>query len=501
MIYVAGLGPGNPHDITPAVQEALRASDVVVGYKPYFQYIEHLLAPDVQRVGTGMRRERDRAAEAFRLAEEGHTVTVISSGDAAIYGMAPLVWEMKRERGSQVEVVCLPGVSAFQKASAVLGAAVGHDVCLISLSDQLTPWETIEPRIEAAAKADFITCLYNPRSHERRWQLERCQEIFLRHRSPSTVVGYVRQAGREGEQKTITTLSALRPDDIDMFTIVVIGNSQTEAWGGAMITPRGYYPKSQEGATPRAYSSGPHEHIAQDPASIMLNTPRALCSSDAPPEAPKIGQSIMIKSFGTIMGELQERKQPLWRLWPLLHAIHTTADFDMERILYTDPEAAPRIHERISAGAFDTVVTDVSMVAAGIRKGALQRLGLEAVTYINDPRAKAMAEAEGITRAQAGIRLAAEEHPTALFAFGNAPTALIELCQLMRQGKCSPAGVIGAPVGFVNVIESKNELKEFTNVPKLIVEGRKGGSNLAATLVNACLTYDDAAALRPGRDV
>ena len=152
-------------------------------------------------------------------------------------------------------------------------------------------------------------------------------------------------------------------------------------------------------------------------------------------------------------------------------------------------------------GAITTIVTDVTMAASGIRKGALQRLGVEVKCYLSDPRTAEMAKEKGITRTQAGIRLAVEETPNALFVFGNAPTALMELCDLIRKGKAEPAGVIAAPVGFVHVKESKHMVKPFTSIPKIIVEGRKGGSNLAATLVNAILCFDDAEQLKPGRDV
>jgi precorrin isomerase len=146
------------------------------------------------------------------------------------------------------------------------------------------------------------------------------------------------------------------------------------------------------------------------------------------------------------------------------------------------------------------------MVTSGIRKGALQRLGIEAKCYLSDPRVaeltKQYSSSEGgCTRTQAGIRLAVEEHPDALFAFGNAPTALMELCELIRKGKAHPAGIIAAPVGFVHVKESKHMVKPFKDIPKVIVEGRKGGSNLAATLCNAILTFDDAEQLWPGRDL
>ena len=173
----------------------------------------------------------------------------------------------------------------------------------------------------------------------------------------------------------------------------------------------------------------------------------------------------------------------------------------MENILYTDNNAVETLHAALHDGRVRTIITDVTMAASGIRKGALERLGIKVKCYLDDPRTAEMASRLKTTRTQAGIRLAAEEHPEALYVFGNAPTALIELCKLMRQHKAHPVGVIGAPVGFVNVRESKYMLKSFTRLPKLVIEGRKGGSNLAATLVNAILCFDDAAQLRPGRDL
>ena len=463
-LYVAGIGPGSPEDITPAVQQALHESDVVVGYKYYFQFVRPYLRPDAECIDTGMRRERDRAAQALDLAVEGKTVCVISSGDAGIYGMAPLLYEMLRTRELDIDIVTLPGISAFQKAAALLGAPVGHDFCVISMSDLMTPWQLIERRIVAAATADFVTAVYNPRSEGRYWQLHRLRELFLQHRSENTPVGYVRNAGREEQKVTITTLGAFDPNDVDMFTVVLIGNSQSYTWHNHFITPRGYYREEEENDV-------------------------------------SVGQGIMIRSFQTIRKELRQPDVPLWRLWPLLHAVHTTADFDMERLLWLDYEATAKLHELVANGTIRTIVTDVSMVASGIRKGALQRLGIEVVCYINDPRVKQVADMKGITRAQAAMRIAAEEHPTALYAFGNAPTALLELCELMRHKRCQPAGIVAAPVGFVHVEESKHAVKAFSDVPKIIIEGRKGGSNLAATLVNSILTYDDAQQLRPGRDV
>lgn len=464
-IIVAGIGPGNELDITPAVISALQESDVVVGYKYYFQFVTPHLRPETECIDTGMKRERTRAEQAFELAEQGKTVCVISSGDAGIYGMTPLIYEMKCERNSPVEVISLPGISAFQKAASLLGAPVGHDFCVISLSDLMTPWERIEKRIIAAASADFVTAVYNPKSEGRYWQLYRLKELFLQEgRSPETPVGYVRQAGRPEQEVHITTLGDFNPEEVDMFTVVLIGNSQSYEWNGNFITPRGYYRETDT-------------------------------------QAKNIGQDIMIRSFRTIEKELKNQDIPLDHKWALLHAIHTTADFEMENLLLTDEGAVASLYRNIEKGTIKTIVTDVTMAASGIRKGALQRLGVEVKCYLGDARTVTMATEKGITRTQAGIRLAVEEHPDALFVFGNAPTALMELCDLIRKDKASPAGIIAAPVGFVHVQESKHMVKPFTRIPKIIVEGRKGGSNLAATLVNAVLCFNDAEQLKPGRDV
>ena len=467
-IIVAGIGPGDREDITPAVLEAIKEADTIVGYKYYFQFVEPYLKPGCECIDTGMKKERERAEQAFLLAEEGKTVVVISSGDAGIYGMTPLIYEMKRERESDVEIESLPGISAFQKAASLLGAPIGHDLCIISLSDLMTPWEVIERRIKAAAEGDFVTAVYNPKSHGRYWQLYRLQELFLEVRSKENPVGYVRQAGREEQTIKVTTLGAFDPEEVDMFTVILIGNSQSYIADNKIITPRGYYS-----------------------ASVA--------------DGGRIGQNIMIESFRTIEGELRKQDYPLDHKWALLHAIHTTADFDMENILYTDEGAVEALYRKVASGELKTIITDVTMVTSGIRKGALQRLGIEAKCYLSDPRVSEMIAQQSLTsqltRTQVGIRLAVEEHPDALFAFGNAPTALMELCDLIRKGKAHPAGIIAAPVGFVHVRESKHMVKPFKDIPKIIVEGRKGGSNLAATLCNAILTFDDAEQLKPGRDL
>lgn len=465
-IFVAGIGPGSEADITPAVLSAIRESDVVIGYKYYFHFIAHILRPETRCIDTGMKRERARAEEAFRFAMQGNTVCVISSGDSGIYGMAPLIYEMKKEFKNDLEILVLPGISAFQKAASLLGAPIGHDFCVISLSDLMTPWEVIEKRIRAAATADFVTAIYNPKSEGRYWQLHRLKELFMFERSPETPVGYIRQAGREEQDVHITTLANFDPEEIDMFTLVLLGNSQSYFYEDKIITPRGYYGEMK-----------------------------------IKKEEIGIGQDIMIRSFRTIEHELKNKDIPLDRKWALLHAIHTTADFDMEHILYTDPGAVATLYEALNTRKTSILITDVTMVASGIRKGALKRMGIEVKCFLHDERVAELATGKRITRTQAGIRLAVEEYPDAIYVFGNAPTALMELCDLIRKGKAQPTGIVAAPVGFVHVQESKHMVKPFSNIPKLIVEGRKGGSNLAATLVNAILCYNDAELLKPGKDV
>lgn len=463
-ITVIGIGPGSQGDFTVRAVEALRTCSVLVGYKLYIPFVTQFLKENVEIIQNGMKQERERIRIALDRITAGDNVCVISSGDSGIYGMVPLVYEMMKERGIDAEVEVIPGISAFQKASSLLGAPIGHDFCVISLSDLMTPWNIIEKRIRAAAEADFVTAIYNPKSHSRYWQLYRLKELFLEKRSPDTIVGIVRQAGRDGETTKVFSLIDFNPEEVDMFTVVIIGNSLSYVSSGKFITPRGYY-------------------------------------GDKENEDSSVGQSIMIKSFRSIEKELKNPNIPLGLKWPILHAIHTTADFDMENLVKVDDGAVETIYKKLSSGEVKTIITDVTMAASGIRKGALQRLGLEAKCYLNTPETSEMAREKGITRSQAGIRKAVEQHPDALFVFGNAPTALMELCELIRLNKAQPCGIIAAPVGFVHVCESKHMVKPFTSIPKIIVEGRKGGSNLAATLVNSILCWPDATELKPGRDV
>jgi precorrin-3B C17-methyltransferase len=242
-IYVVGTGPGSIEHITPAARDAIRKSDSIVGYDTYLTLIGELLK-NKNVFSTAMTQEIDRCRKAVELAIDGGTVTVISGGDPGIYAMAGLVLELLKKHGiSQAalpEVEVIPGISAINACAARLGAPLMHDFAAISLSDRLTPWEFIEKRLDAAAKADFVIVLYNPKSRGRVEHISRAREIILKQRNPETPVGIVKGAMREDETIVITDLLNMLDHAIDMQTTVVIGNSQTFTWGKWMITPRGY---------------------------------------------------------------------------------------------------------------------------------------------------------------------------------------------------------------------------------------------------------------------
>jgi precorrin-3B C17-methyltransferase len=231
--------------MAPAARQALEGADAVVGYRGYIELVSGDLLEGKEVVATGMRGEVERVTSAVELAASGKNVALVCSGDAGIYAMAGLALEILESRGllASVPFRVIPGVAAFNAAAALLGAPLMHDFASVSLSDLLTPWETIERRIEAAASADFVLALYNPRSRKRREQLPRALEIVGKYRSGNTPVGIVSRAARPGEKVTVTELAAVEPEAVDMQTVVLIGNSATRRTGEYLLTPRGYHDK------------------------------------------------------------------------------------------------------------------------------------------------------------------------------------------------------------------------------------------------------------------
>jgi len=242
-LSLIGIGPGDLHQMTSAAAEALRAAELVIGYQGYIDQVRALLSPEQQIIASPIGSEIARAEQAIELAAGGRRVAVISSGDIGIYAMAGPAFETLRQRGwkgTAPEVQVFPGVSAVQAAAARLGAPLNHDFCTISLSDLLTPWEIIERRIWAAARGDFVIAFYNPRSRDRDWQLDRAVAIVRTYRSPSTPIAAIRNVTRPDETITLTSLADFDPTSVDMFTLVLVGNSQSFTVAGHMATPRGY---------------------------------------------------------------------------------------------------------------------------------------------------------------------------------------------------------------------------------------------------------------------
>lgn len=243
ILYVVGIGPGAQDHATPAALKAIAESQLVVGYSTYIKLVRHLLEGK-EIIKTGMTEEIGRARSAIERARDGATVSLISSGDAGVYGMAGLVFQVLKEmgwkRGDSPELRLIPGMTALNSCASLVGAPLVHDSCSISLSDLLTPWSVIERRIEAAASADFVIGLYNPASGRRTRQIVDAQAIIRRHREGATPVALVKSAYRDMEQVILTDLDTFLDYEIGMLTTVIIGSSNTFMFEGYMVTPRGY---------------------------------------------------------------------------------------------------------------------------------------------------------------------------------------------------------------------------------------------------------------------
>jgi len=235
-IYVIGIGPGLPEYRSPASVEAIRTSDVIVGYKTYINLIDDLIV-NQEVSSSGMRKEIDRCAHVLELANQGKTVSLVSSGDAGVYGMAGIMLEMADD---SIDIEIVPGITAANAAAACLGAPLMHDYAVISLSDLLTDWELIKKRLHHASEGDFVISLYNPRSKGRQTQIVEAREIMMKSKAPTTPVGIVRNAKRADQSVTVTTLEEMLNHEIDMFSMVIIGNQKSYIKDGKMVTPRGY---------------------------------------------------------------------------------------------------------------------------------------------------------------------------------------------------------------------------------------------------------------------
>lgn len=237
---MVGMGPGNIEEMTLRAYNAIREADFIVGYTTYINLLKSII-DDKKIISTGMMREVERCKKAIELAKQGNNVAVISSGDAGIYGMAGLILELvENENNNKPEVEIIPGLSAVNVAASILGAPLMHDFAVISLSDLMTPWDLIKKRVELAAQGDMVIAIYNPKSKKRVKHIEIVREIVSKYRNLDTPVGIVHKAGRIGQNMIISNLENFTKEEIDMQTLVIIGNSQTYIANNKIITPRGY---------------------------------------------------------------------------------------------------------------------------------------------------------------------------------------------------------------------------------------------------------------------
>lgn len=273
-LLIVGIGPGDPHHMTGRALEALASADVVIGYSGYIDLLRPVL-PGLDYRPSAITQEDLRARTAVELALDGKRVALVGSGDAGVYGLAGLALEHLEARdAADLPVEVVPGVTAALSAAALLGAPLGHDFACISLSDLLTPWETIRVRIEAAAAADFVIALYNPRSARRVQPFAEACAILRRHRAPETPVGIVRNAFREEQRVTLTTLACLAEAAVDMLTTVIVGNRSTRRWRDRLITPRGYHPVPRC-ETPPPADPAPEPDTAASARSVPVSAPGA----------------------------------------------------------------------------------------------------------------------------------------------------------------------------------------------------------------------------------
>ncbi len=242
-LLVVGTGPGSRDLLAPRAEEALRTAEVVIGYRTYLALVEDLFQAHQEVISSSMMQEIDRCRQALELAGHGRRVALVCGGDPGIYAMAGLVYELAREQGNGCAIEVIPGIAALNSCAAILGAPLMHDFAVISLSDLMTPWEVIARRIEAAAGADFVVVLYNPRSKKRTSQIVLARDILLAHRGPDTPAGIVTGATRANEAVVLTTLARMLESEISMQSTVIVGNSSTFVWQGRMVTPRGYKAK------------------------------------------------------------------------------------------------------------------------------------------------------------------------------------------------------------------------------------------------------------------
>lgn len=434
-LYVVGIGPGKEELMTLKAKRAIEEAEYIVGYRTYVDRISHLIEGK-KVVTTPMRKELDRVKIALELAKE-HVVALISGGDPSIYGILPLVIEYAVEKKVDVEIEAIPGVTAASAASSLLGSAISGDFAVVSLSDLLVPWSVVEKRLLYALSGDFVVAIYNPSSRRRKENFRKAMEIVRRFRGDAWA-GVVRNAGREGQQVEIRRVSEV--DEVDMNTILIVGNSETKVVDGKMFTPRGYSNKYNIGEKRRAERMG--------------------ASTKGGMEVARRSEEILRSFYPEegLRGDIIRR------------CIATTGDVTIKDVIrfVGDTEEGVRA---LRDGC--RIIADVHMVRAGLRRDAIV-----AVDFARGDD----------TRTASGIRNLAEMIEGSLVAIGNSPSAAFALCEVAE--KHPPRFIVATPVGFVNAAESKEMVRKLP-VPSVTTEGPRGGSGICAAIVNCLIEHAD----------
>jgi precorrin-3B C17-methyltransferase len=422
--------------LTLKALRAIEESEYVVGYKTYVERICSLTNRK-KIITTKMREELERVRKAVELAKES-TVSLVTGGDPSIYGILPLVVEYLLKNNIEVEVEVIPGVSALNAASSLLGSPISGDYAVISLSDLLVPWNVIEGRLIYALMGDFVVAIYNPSSRKRKSNLRKAIELIIRYRG-DVYVGVVKNAFRESQQVRILKASEIlkNPDFVDMNTILIVSNSGTIVKDGVMLTPRGYSSKYPEINNKVKMGARTREaiEIARKSSEILKS----------------------IYPGDDLKAEIVRR------------CIAATGDVSVKDAICFNGD----VNRGIEALKGDCrIIVDVGMLKAGLRKNAIA-----AVDF---------AEGSDETRAASGLKKIAHLIEGSLVGIGNSPSAAIALCKMAKQYK--PSFVVATPVGFVNAAESKEMIKKL-DVPSITTAGTRGGSNICAAIINCLIEY------------
>ena len=434
-LYVIGIGPGSTELMTLKARKAIEESEYVVGYKTYIERVSDLLEGK-KVITTPMRKEIERVEIALNLARH-YVVSLVSGGDPSVYGILPLVIEYAVKNNIDVNIEVIPGVTAMSAASALLGSPVSGDHAVLSLSDLLVPWSQIEKRLIYALKGDFVIAIYNPSSRRRKENLKKALKLIRRFRG-DVWVGIVKNAFRDGERVEIRRVSEINEDEVDMNTILIVGNSETAVAGRIMYTPRGYS---------RKYS------IQEKQKSRMgAETEEAL-------------------KIATISEEILKSLHPEEGLKGdiIRRCIATTGDVSIRDVLRFKGD----IYEGVRALKDDCrIIVDVHMVKAGLRRDSIA-----AVDFASN---------DGGTKTASGLRNIRDLVEGSIVAIGNSPSAAIALYEIAQ--RYPPRFIVATPVGFVNAAESKEAIRSL-EIPSITTEGTRGGSGICAAVVNCLIEH------------